>query len=143
MAAGRFTGGFVALDENINTLEKEKFAETLDGKTAVRVEFADGSTLSGTFSPSGLSIGGRVSVVEINNLTWTALPAVALENRNAMGIINRSGQNIVINYSNTVSGFVGVPVDNQAERFYDITDNIVVYAKSQLGVCDVIVEELA
>lgn len=99
--------------------------------------------VTGTFTPSGLNTAGKVSIVSIDNTTWTPLPAAPLANRNAMSIINRSGQNIVINYDNTTVGYVGVPIDNQSERFYDITENIIIYAKSQTSACSVIVEELA
>lgn len=100
-------------------------------------------TVSGTLSPSGLTVGGKVSIVSVSNTTWTPLPATPLLNRNAMSIINRSGQDAVLNYSNIVVGFVGVPLDDGGERQYDITDNIIIYAKMQTSVADLIVEEIA
>ncbi len=134
----------MALDENINTLEKAKFLETSANETAVRVAIAAGEGgVTGEFTPSGLKIAGRVSIVNVNDTTWTALPATALTDRNAISIINRSGQQVKINYSASVSGYVGVPIDNGSERFYDISDSIVVYCKSQTGSAELIVEELA
>jgi hypothetical protein len=100
-------------------------------------------TVTGVFTPSGLNIGGKVTVQAINNLTWTQLPAVALPNRNAMSVINRSGQDAVLNYDPLTVGFVGVPLDNGGERNYDITDAIPIYGKSQLSACNLIIEELA
>jgi len=134
----------MALDQNINTLEKEKFLETSNSETAVRVAIAAGEgSVTGEFTPSGLKIAGRILVVQINETTWTALPSTALENRNAISIINRSGVQIKINYSASIVGYIGVPIDNGSERFYDISDSIVVYGKSQSGTVDLIIEELA
>jgi hypothetical protein len=59
-----------------------------------------------------------------------------------MAIINRSGQEIKINYS-AVGGYVGVPINNNNERYYDIKDTIVLYAKSSSSSCDVIIEEIS
>jgi len=131
----------VALDQNINTLEKAKFLETDTNETAVRVSVSGGD-LTGNFSVSGLKNGGLVTVVTINNTTWTQIPATPLTNRNAMAIINRSGQEIKINYS-AVGGYVGVPINNNNERYYDIKDTIVLYAKSSSSSCDVIIEEIS
>lgn len=134
----------MALDQNINTLEKEKFLETSNSETAVRVAIAAGSGgITGEFTVSGLKIAGKVTVVTVNDATWTAIPTTALANRNAISIINRSGQQVKINYSPSIIGYVGVPIDNGSERFYDISDSIVVYCKSQTGSAELIVEELA
>lgn len=100
-------------------------------------------TATGTFSPSGLSIAGRITVVSIDNLTWTPLPPVALVNRNALAIQNTSGQEIIINYVNTNPGYVGVKIVNNGERGYDIKDTIIIYAKSSLSACTIQVEELS
>jgi hypothetical protein len=102
-----------------------------------------GVSFTGTFSPSGLQNGGLVTIVTINNTTWTAVPAIPLSNRNAISIINRSGQEVKINYSNSVVGYVGVPIDDNSERFYDIKDSILLYAKSQTSSCTLIVEEIS
>jgi hypothetical protein len=133
----------MAIDKNINTLEKDKFFETTDLKTAVRVGFSEDTTFSGEFTPGGLKIAGRVTIVSIDDTNWTALPATALANRNAISVINRSGVQIKLNYSASVSGYIGVPVDNGSERFYDISDQIVVYGKSSSGSAELIIEELA
>jgi hypothetical protein len=128
----------MALAQNINDREYAKFVEE-GGQTAVRVK--QSGVISTSFS--GLNIGGKVSVVSINNTTWSALPPTALADRNALAILNRSGQEIVINYDNTTVGYVGVPISDGAERQYDITEVITIYAKSQTSACTIIVEEIA
>lgn len=97
----------------------------------------------GEFRPSGLTIGGKITLVTINDSTWSALPTTALTNRNAICIQNRSGQEIKINYDNTVVGYVGVVLPDKGERYYDISDSIVIYAKSSSGTANVTVEEIA
>lgn len=130
----------MALSSNINNREFDKFEESSPGVTAVRVT---GTNFSGTFRISGLNVGGLVTEVTLNDTTWTALPSSALANRNAISIQNSSAINIKINYSSGVSGYVGMTVGAGTERAYDITDNIVVYAKSESGTPTISVEELA
>lgn len=94
-------------------------------------------------SPAGLRIGGKVTEVLIDNLTWTALPPIPLALRNAVAIQNRTGQEVKINYDPLIVGYVGIVIDDQSERFYDITDTIVIYAKSKTSAVTIYVEELA
>lgn len=93
--------------------------------------------------PNGLRVAGRVSVVNLNANTWTALPASPLSQRNAISIQNLSGQPIKVNYSASIGGFVGITIADQSERNYNITDAIILYAKSQSGTAQIIVEELS
>lgn len=79
----------------------------------------------------------------LNTTTWTALPPTALANRNAINIQNYSGDDIVINYDNTVSGVVGVEIKDQSERNYDIKETIILYAKSKTGGANIVVEEIS
>lgn len=104
-----------------------------------------GNVITGTLKVSGLNIGGRVSVVTIDDVSWTALPAVALDQRNAIGIQNSSGVEIKINYDPTTVGYIGVRMGIEAERYYDITDAIPIYAKAApgSGAVTVIVEEIS
>lgn len=97
----------------------------------------------GSSQPSGLTTGGRVTVVTINAVTWTKLPATALTNRNAIAIQNTAGVEIKLNYDNTVATYTGVVIPVGGERMYDITDQIDVYVKASAGTPDIIVEELA
>lgn len=108
------------------------------------IQAADGSGgISGTFAPSGLRVGGLVTEVTLNSTTWTALPATALTNRNAISLQNNSGVEVKLNYSNAVVGYVGMVLSNGSERFYDITDDIVIYGKSSSGTPTINVEEIA
>lgn len=99
--------------------------------------------INGTIKTSGLEIAGRVTVVALNAVTWTPLPAVALADRNAMTIQNSSGIQIKLNYDSGIVGYVGVVVNDGGERFYNITDSIVLYAKSASGTPSITVEELS
>ncbi len=118
-------------------MERAKFKDDENGDVAVNI------LGSGTFRPSGLNNGGKITVVTINNTTWTALPVTALADRNALSIQNDSTQNIKINYDNGVSGYVGITIFPNGERFYDITDDIIIYAKSETSSCEINVEELS
>lgn len=102
-----------------------------------------GQPSTGTVQFTGLSIGGKVTEVTIDSTSWTPLPATPLAQRNALAIQNLSGIEIKLNYDNTIVGYVGMVVANGAERQYDITDAIVIYAKAASGTPTINVEELA
>jgi len=102
----------------------------------------DVSVLS-SFSPSGLNIGGLITEPTVNSLTWTALPTTPLENRNAINIQNNSDQDIKINFSDSIVGFVGIIISAGTERFYRITDSIIIYAKTEIDTAVITIEELA
>jgi hypothetical protein len=123
--------------ESSSQLERLKFGTNDAGDVFVR------TSGEGTFSQQGLSTGGRVTEVTLNSSTWTALPATPLANRNAISIQNRTGIEIKVNYSSGVSGYVGMVIPSGGERFYDITDAIIIYAKSTTGTPTINVEELA
>jgi len=120
-----------------NDREFEKFGLDAKGNVIVR------TSGEGTFSLTGLNNGGLVTEITLNPTTWTPLPTTALANRNAMSIQNRSGLEIKINYNNTVVGYVGIAMSDGDERSYDITDAIVIYAKSISGTPTITVEELS
>lgn len=130
----------MSLPSQLTDREFQKFVDVSPGETAVRVS---GENFSGSFTVSGLKISGKVTEVVINSTTWTALPATPLAARNALAIQNFSGQLIKLNYSNSVVGLVGTIVPDERERFYDISDSIVIYAKCTSGTCTIVVEELA
>jgi hypothetical protein len=98
--------------------------------------------ISGTVTTAGLSIAGRITVVALNAVTWTALPATPLAARNAITIQNESGIQIKLNYV-TPGAYEGVSINDGGERFYNITDSIILYAKSASGTPSVTVEELS
>lgn len=98
---------------------------------------------TGTVSTSGLSIAGRISIVPINSVTWTALPAAPLANRNAILVQNQTGVQAKLNYDPSVVGFVGIWINANGEAYREIRDNIVLYAKCASGTIDLVVEELS
>jgi hypothetical protein len=127
----------MSLPKSLQDREYEKFEDKGDGLVRVR------TSVEGTIQTSGLTIGGRVSTVTINDATWTALPAVALANRNAVAIQNYSGQTVKLNYSNSVAGFNGVILLDGNERYYDISQSIAIYAKCENATAELVVEEIA
>lgn len=100
----------------------------------------------GELSPKGLNRGGKVTEVTLNAVTWTPLPLVPLSQRNALCVQNQSNIEIKTNYDSfepLPSGYVGMTVAAGGERFYDITDTIILYAKSQAGTPTVSIEEIS
>ena len=98
----------------------------------------------GDSKPTGLNVGGLITEVTLNAVTWTALPPVSLDERNAVAIQNTSAVNIKINYDTAVAGYVGMEVRaTVGERFYNISNPIQLYAKCSAGTCVVLVEEIA
>lgn len=96
----------------------------------------------GEITPQGLRGGGRITEVTLNDVTWTPLPPIALLSRNALAIQNQSSIDIKTNFENP-PGFVGMLLQPGSERSYDITDQIILYAKCQSGTAIIAVEELA
>lgn len=131
----------MTLVKNINTLENQKFTECPSdpNKPAVRSFVCNQIEAK----RSGLSIAGKITEVTLNTATWTALPATPLSNRNAITIQNPSGTEVKINFDNTVGTYTGIIIADGSERFYDITDSIIIYAKAQTGTPTVTVEELS
>ena len=130
----------MALPRNINTLEQKKFGETAGGEVYVRTN-VDGGNIE--TNPTGLTVGGLVTEVTLNASTWTPLPATPLTGRNAITIQNESAVSIKLNYSSGVAGYVGVTVGSGNERYYDITDDIIIYAKAASGTPTVTIEEIS
>lgn len=102
-----------------------------------------GQNATGTFTPSGLNNGGKITTVSLNAVTWSALPATALAGRNAICIQNASALEIKINYASDIVGYTGIIIPANGERYYDVTDSIVIYGKSTSGTPDVIIEEIS
>jgi len=96
------------------------------------------------FVPSGLKNAGRHTSVDINASSWTALPLVALTDRNAIAIQNNSAVEVKINYDNSIATYSGMTIrKNGGERQYDIKDTIIIYAKCKSGTATLDVEELS
>lgn len=102
-------------------------------------------TPTNTTYPSGLTIAGKITIVAITDATWTALPPIPLNNRNAMAIQNDSGVEIKLQYNPLEPGYVGVKMSPSVERMYDITTGIPIYAKAfpGSGAVNITVEELS
>lgn len=129
----------VRLPNAIQDLEHQKFGLNDENEVFVRTN----AELSGSIQPKGLSTAGRVTEITLNALTWTALPATPLAARNAMGIQNTSAQDIKVNFDPGVSGFVGMLIASGSERTYDITDQILIYAKCTADTVVINVEEIS
>lgn len=102
------------------------------------------TTSTGTFTPSGLSIAGKLTFVELSDSAWTALPLTPLSNRNGMSIQNQSPSEMQVNFTGT-GGYTenGIKIIAGGERYYDITDSIVIYGRLASGTAKVAVEELS
>ena len=126
--------------EGISQSFANVIATDTNGDLAIRT-LSD--AITATFTPSGLFKEGKVTQVTLGDSTWTAMPSSALADRNAISIQNGSATDIKINYSNAVSGYVGITIKAGFERYYDIKDSIIIYGKSESGPVQVMVEELA
>lgn len=96
-----------------------------------------------TTHPSGLTVAGKITVVSLTAGIWTPLPASPLTGRNALGVQNQSGTELKLNYDPLTVGYVGILVGPGAERYYDITDDIILYAKPIAGSPSIVVEEIS
>ena len=93
--------------------------------------------------PSGLTIGGIITQVTLSDTIWTAVPSAAFSNRNGLGIQNESNIKIKVNFDNTEPGFIGWTVNAGGELFVDITESVLLYAKSESGSPTLTVMEVA
>lgn len=96
--------------------------------------------------PSGLRNAGRHSFVTVNSTSWTPLPAVPLIDRNGVSIQNESGIAVRIRYVEGIGdlSWKGSRIPgNFGDRFYDVKDTIVLYAMSESGTPELIIEEIS
>jgi hypothetical protein len=116
--------------------EHDKFTLNSDGETAIRTVAE--TELTGEISISGLSEAIRTTTMLVTDVA-TPLPAVALANRNAMMIQNKSPtETLYIGNSNvtadtvlgTTSGSEIGPLESQN---MDIKPDIVLYARAETG----------
>jgi len=127
------------LRDNINSREYDKFCLTNSGLTAVRTCPEGGDT-----QISGLTKEGKITEVTLSSSGWTPLPATPLTDRNAISIQNLSGIEIKVQFvSGSTGGYVGVVVADGSERFYNITESIIIYGRATSGTPTVVVEEVA
>lgn len=111
-------------------------------KVALDVKLNDSSVGATT---SGLTIAGKITIVPIDDTNWTALPAAPLANRNAICIQNQSATEMKVQFDALTVGYVGMIIPANSERFYDITDSIILYGKCSTGAgpINVAVEEIS
>lgn len=98
--------------------------------------------LTGKFSISGLNNGGLFTEVPVNSTTWVALPLTALTDRNSIGIQNQSTVEMKLNFAQPV-GYEGWILKQNSAKFYDIKENIIVYAKTKTGTGIIGIEEIS
>lgn len=125
------------------TLDEDQKVVVWDGTNPIVVTDGQLQT-SGTTKPSGLNVGGIVTEVTLSDSSWVALPGTAQTDRNAIAIQNYSGSEVKINFDNGQVGYVGIILQDGAERQYDITDNIIIYGKAASGTSPVLyIEEIS
>jgi hypothetical protein len=88
-------------------------------------------------NPGVPSTLGKITAVSITNSSWTLITTEPL--RKAVAIINESGQEIKVNYTQP-SGYDGIPIIDGGERRYE--HRIPLYLKSIDSACTVLVEEI-
>jgi len=144
----------MALPGDIRDRKHKAFIEnSTDGGVDNRVNDIDGNAslvsilaqlVSGlNTTPSGLTIGGKITEVTLNSLTWTALPTTALTDRNGLAFQNPNGVEVKIGFDNTETGYVGWAVNASGEFFIDVSDSITVYAKASSGTPKLVIMEVA
>ena len=132
------------IPENIRDREYAKFVEC-DGNTAVRIA---GCNLSGTFTPRGLSVDHKNTMMEVSTIA-TPLPSVPLVERNSLSIRNLSATEILyIGKSDVVADenigtTAGWQIGPNETYNVDITDSIIIYGRVASGTIKVQVKELA
>lgn len=104
----------MTLPENINTLEKAKFAEDGSGNVLVR------TSATGSFSQTGLSLGMAVSAVTVTDVA-SKVPLTPLVGRNTM-TVRVWGSNTVYFGDSTVTAASGYPKLQYEEISIDIKD---------------------
>lgn len=102
----------------------------------IQAKTAPSVGVSGTVQVSGLTVGGKVTVVTVSDSTWTPMPATPRPGRNALNMQNESNIDIKMNYDSfgpLPAGYEGMTLPAGAERQYGITDSIIMYAKAAPG----------
>lgn len=113
------------------------------GRRALHVK-TQGGNVTARFQ--GLSIGGRITMVELSDSEWRQLPSAALVNRNSLLMQNISTKTILWNYSASALASEGFQILSGGFKEVAITDAIHVYARvagAGSGLATVVVEELA
>lgn len=103
-------------------------------------------TVTGSFTPSGLTIQGLITQVTLIDTDWVPLPATALTARNHIRVDNFNGTNdMLIQYADKALPGIsyGKTIPQGSWDGWDITDSIVLYGRAVTGSFSVIVEEIA
>ena len=131
------------LPSQITTREYDKFKETVQG-TTVKVAVTEGS-VTGSFTFSGLSIGGLVTHIALTDAAWTALPATPLASRNTLTIQNVSdnGNIILWNYSASAPATEGFRVTDGGFKSVMVGPTIIIYGRMLAGSGTVACDEVA
>lgn len=92
----------------------------------------------------GLGGSGKVTIVALTSSAWTALPATALTNRNAIVIQNQSdnGNAVILNYSAS-SPAEGMRLEDRGTKGLSLKETVIVYGRMVSGTGTVAIEELA
>jgi len=132
----------VATNDLFFSITGTKILQNGDLKFALDVAVKEG-TITTTPGGGGVSSGLTTEVTTVNGTTWVPVPAVALTGRAGFSIQNQSGGQIKVNFASG-GGYVGVIIENNGERFYDINDSGVLFARSAAAgpVSGIIIEEL-
>ena len=94
---------------------------------------------------------GQITKIEITTVAWTLLERSAstdpiglgpLTNRRVMTIQNLTGQDIIIQFDNTITDTtISVTIPDGVEKTYDFGPNIKFYARSTTSTVDIVYEE--
>lgn len=107
-------------------------------KFALDVAVKEITTVSGTFTPSGLSTAVKNTTMNVGD-TATALPATALSNRNGMIVTNLSAVDTLYIGDATVTAdrSIGTTAGHEipaGEGFQiDVTDSVTLYGRAEAG----------
>lgn len=105
----------------------------------------------GSSTPTGLTVAGLTTVVELTDGAWRPIPPTPMPNRNAMSIYNESGFEMRMRYTDTAAyngplpGDRGTKIIDGGEAHRDVTDQIVIYGRLEFGAGTqlIVVEEIS
>ena len=136
----------MALNDNQNKREFDKFGLTSSNLTAVRVLLED--AITGALQPKGLSTELKNTVLNIST-TAAPIPSTALTDRNFIAIRNLSStETLYIGNSDVVAdesvgSTAGWQVGPNETYNVDITNDIILYGRTASGTIKIQVQELA
>lgn len=127
-------------NEHIGDLEREKFQHDASGNLAVNTIIG-----GGTVTLSGLSVGGIITHVNLDDTQWKPLPATPLSGRNSILVQNISGNTGVVlwNYSAVAPATEGPRIEDGGFKSAVLTDDIIIYGRMLSGSGTVAIDEVA